>query len=139
MSEEPRTQVKDTVEGSGYAVGSLDGIGEGPGFRKIRKYLGVTAFGINAVVMPSGYSSGRHYHDKQEETYFIHQGEVEFEFDDGTRHLLGPGGLARVDAHTVRRMKNVGDGEAILVVAGGQGGYVGRDGHAPPGEPAPKG
>lgn len=140
MSEEPRTQVTDTVEGEGYAVGSLDGIGEGPGFRKIRKHLGVTAFGINAIVMPSGYASGRHYHDEQEETYFIHQGEVAFEFDDGTVHLLGPGGLARVDARTVRRMKNLGDGDAILIVAGGKGGYVGRDGHTPADEEhAPKG
>lgn len=134
MSDVPSTRVKETVEGRGYAVGSLEGIGEGPGFRKIRKHLGVTAFGINAIVMPSGYASGRHYHDEQEETYFVHEGEVEFEFEDGTVHRLGPGGLARVDAHTVRRMKNVGDGDAVLVVVGGKGGYVGRDGHMPEGE-----
>ena len=45
-------------------------------------------------------------------------------------HVVGPGGLARVDAATHRGMRNVGDGDAIIVVAGGKDGYVGRDGQA---------
>ena len=111
-------------------------MGEGPGFRKVRRELGVTAFGINAIVLPPGYATGVHYHDEQEETYFVHQGEVEFRFGDGTTHVVGPGGVARVDAATHRGMRNVGDGEAIVVVAGGKDGYVGRDGQAVDGEPA---
>ena len=35
----------------------------GPGFRKVRKGLDVTAFGVNAIVMPPGIESGFHYHD----------------------------------------------------------------------------
>ena len=35
-----------------YSVNSLDSLGEGYGFRKIRKPLGVNAFGVNAIVMP---------------------------------------------------------------------------------------
>ena len=31
-----------------HAFSSLDELGEGPGFRKVRAALGVTAFGINA-------------------------------------------------------------------------------------------
>ena len=120
----------DPVHGEGYALSSLDDIGEGYGFRKIRRAVGVTAFGINAVVLPPGYESGVHYHDEQEETYFVHQGQVEFRFGDGSTHLLGPGGVARVDAHTHRGMRNAGDGDAIVVVAGGSDGYVGRDGRA---------
>jgi uncharacterized cupin superfamily protein len=116
--------------GDGYAVASLDQMGDGPGFRKVRRELGVTAFGINALVLPPGYGSGVHYHDEQEETYFVHQGEVEFRFGDGSSHILGPGGFARVDAATHRGMRNVGDGEAIIVVAGGKDGYIGRDGQA---------
>src|SRR5204863_4031549 len=38
-------QVHETVKGDGYAVGSVDGMGEGPGFRKVRRELDVTAFG----------------------------------------------------------------------------------------------
>ncbi|MGA2924709.1 MAG: cupin domain-containing protein [Solirubrobacteraceae bacterium] len=119
-----------TDQGAGYAVSSLAQIGDGYGFRKIRQAIGVTAFGINAVVMPPGYATGVHYHDQQEETYFVHQGEVEFRFGDGSAHALGPGGVVRVDAHTHRGMRNVSDVDAIVVVAGGKDGYVGRDGQA---------
>ena len=122
------------TEGDGYALAHLDDLGEGYGFRKIRKELGVTAFGINAIVLPPGYATGRHYHDEQEETYFVHTGQVEFEFGDGSTHVLGPGGVVRVDAATVRRMRNVGDEDAIYVIAGGKDGYVGRDGRLPEGE-----
>ena len=75
--------------GDGYAVGTLDDLGQGPGFRKVRKGLGVTAFGVNAIVMPAGYESGRHYHDVQEELYFVHRGAIEMEFGDGSVHRLG--------------------------------------------------
>ncbi len=120
--------------GDGYAVANLEDLGEGPGFRKIRKGLGVTAFGINAIVMPPGISSGRHFHDKQEEIYFVHRGRIEMEFGDGSRHELGPGGVARVDAATIRKVTNVGDEDAVYVIAGGKDGYVGRDGRLPEGE-----
>jgi len=121
--------------GGGYAVGRIDAMGEGYGFRKVRRELGVTAFGVNAIVLPPGYETGRHYHDEQEELYFVHQGEVEFVFGDGEqRHRLGPGGIARVDPHTVRQIRNVGEGDAIYVCVGGKDGYVGRDGRVPEGE-----
>jgi mannose-6-phosphate isomerase-like protein (cupin superfamily) len=116
--------------GEGYAVAALDQMGDGPGFRKVRRELDVTAFGINALVLPPGYATGLHYHDEQEETYFVHRGEVEFRFGDGSTHVLGPGGFARVDAATHRGLRNLGSGEAVVVVAGGKDGYVGRDGQA---------
>jgi mannose-6-phosphate isomerase-like protein (cupin superfamily) len=116
--------------GDGYAISSLEEMGDGPGFRKVRHELGVTAFGINAIVLPAGYSTGVHFHDEQEETYFVHAGAVEIRFGDGSQHRLEPGGMARVDAATHRGLRNVGEGEAIVLVAGGKDGYVGRDGHA---------
>jgi uncharacterized cupin superfamily protein len=118
----------EAVQGEGYAISSLDEMGEGYGFRKIRRAVGVTAFGINALVLPSGYETNVHYHDEQEETYFVHQGEVEFRFGDGTKHRLGPGGVVRVDAAAHRGLRNVGESDAVLVIAGGKDGYVGRDG-----------
>ncbi len=114
----------------GYAVSSLEQMGEGYGFRKIRREVGVTAFGINAIVLPPGYATGVHYHDEQEETYFVHRGEVEFRFGDGSTHVVGAGGIVRVDPATHRGMKNVGDEDATIVVIGGKDGYVGRDGQA---------
>jgi mannose-6-phosphate isomerase-like protein (cupin superfamily) len=132
MSE---TAPEGVETGDGYAVAHLDGLGEGPGFRKIRKQLGVTAFGVNAIVLPPSYSTGSHYHDEQEELYFVHSGQVEFEFGDGSTQQLGPGGLVRVDASTPRKVRNLSDSEeAVYVVVGGKGGYVGRDGKLAAGE-----
>ncbi len=122
----------DTEHGSGWAVGSIDGLGSGPGFRKIRGALGVTAFGVNAVVLPPSYATNAHYHERQEELYLVVSGEVELEFGDGERRVLGPGGLARVDPATVRSVRNTSaDGEAVYVCVGGADGYVGRDGVVP--------
>jgi quercetin dioxygenase-like cupin family protein len=126
--------VTSTERGDGWAVGSVEGMGEGPGFRKIRKELGVQAFGVNAVVLPPGYESGSHYHERQEELYIVLRGEIEFRLGDDKR-VLAQGGLARVDASTVRGYRNTSDSEdAVYVCVGGAGGYVGRDGLLPEGE-----
>jgi uncharacterized cupin superfamily protein len=122
------------VEGDGYAVGHIDQMGDEYGFRKIRRELGVTAFGVNAISLPPGYETGRHFHDEQEELYFLHRGAIEIEFGDGSVHRLEPGGAARVDPSTVRKIRNVGDDAAVYVIVGGKDGYVGRDGRAPEGE-----
>ena len=122
------------TQGDGYAVANLSDLGDGPGFRKVRKGLGVTAFGVNAIVLPAGIDAGAHFHDEQEELYFVHRGALEIEFGDGSVHLLEEGGLARVDAATVRRLRNAGDQEAVYLCAGGKDGYVGRDGRLPEGE-----
>ncbi len=132
MSE---TGQQGLTKGDGYAVGNLSDLGEGYGFRKIRKGLDVTAFGVNAIVIPPSYETGRHLHEEQEELYFVHSGRIAIEFGDGTSHELGPGGLARVDAATIRKIRNVSDSEdAVYVVAGGKDGYVGRDGKLPDGQ-----
>ena len=119
---------KEPIKGEGWAVASIDDLGEGPGFRKVRGALGVTEFGVNAVVLPAGYESRRHYHDRQQELYVVMEGEIEFDFD-GAKQTLGPGGLARVDAPTVRSLRNTSEtDDAVFVCVGGAGGYVGRDG-----------
>jgi len=123
------------IEGEGYAVGHIDQMGDEYGFRKIRRSLGVTAFGVNAIVLPPTYETGSHFHDEQEELYFVHSGEVEFTFGDGSTQRLGPGGLAWVDAPTSRKVRNASDSEeAVYVIVGGKDGYVGRDGKLAEGE-----
>jgi len=126
-------EVRNPVRGDGYAAAHLDVMGEGYGFRKVRRVLDVTAFGINAIVLPAGIETGFHYHDVQEETYFVHRGRLEFEFGDGRKLVLGPGGFVRVDASTHRKVRNVGDEDAVYVVVGGKDGYVGREAHVPAG------
>ena len=121
----------EPINGEGWTVASIDDLGEGPGFRKVRSALGVTEFGVNAVVLPPGYTSRRHFHDRQQELYLVLSGEIELELD-GSAHALGPGGLARVDAPVVRSLRNMSDAdEAVYFCVGGEGGYVGRDGRVP--------
>jgi quercetin dioxygenase-like cupin family protein len=131
---EASTDYPGVTDGDGYAVGNLDDLGDGPGFRKVRKGLGVTAFGVNAIVLPAGIETGFHHHETQEELYFVHRGAIEMEFGDGAVHELREGSFARVDAATERKIRNAGDVDAIYVIAGGKDGYVGRDGRAPEGE-----
>jgi mannose-6-phosphate isomerase-like protein (cupin superfamily) len=127
------SEYPNVTKAAGYAVGHLDDLGEGPGFRKVRRGLGVSAFGVNAIVMPPGIDSGFHSHEVQEELYFVHRGVLEIEFGDGSVERLEEGSFARVDAPTMRSIRNVGEVDAVYLCAGGKDGYVGRDGIAPDG------
>jgi mannose-6-phosphate isomerase-like protein (cupin superfamily) len=111
-----------------HAFSSIDELGEGFGFRKVRRALGVTAFGVNAIVYPAGYEGFHHYHDKQDELYFVHSGTARVEVEGEVREL-GPGGLLHVEATTPRKVSNAGDEPLVLLVVGGKDGYVERDGH----------
>ncbi len=111
-----------------HAFSSLDELGDGPGFRRVRGPLGVTAFGVNAVVYPPGFDGFRHYHDTQDELYFVHRGRVVVEVEDETRELAA-GGLFHAASTTPRKISNPFDEEAVLFIVGGSGGYVERDGH----------
>jgi mannose-6-phosphate isomerase-like protein (cupin superfamily) len=113
----------------GHAFGSIDELGDGYGFRKIRTPLGVTAFGANAIVMPPAYLGFHHYHDTQDELYFVHSGTARVEVER-EQQILGPGGLVHVESTTPRRVSNASDTEdLVMLVIGGKGGYVERDGH----------
>ena len=114
---------------SGYAFSSVDELGEGFGFRKVRSALGVTAFGVNAIVYPPGFVGFKHWHDKQDELYFVHRGRARVEVGDEVREL-GEGGLVHVESTTPRLLSNASETEdLVLLVVGGKGGYVERDGH----------
>jgi len=112
----------------GYQLSSLDELGDGYGFRKIRKALGVTAFGVNALVFPPGYEGPNHFHDRQDELYFIHRGVATFTVDGDVREV-SEGGLVHVESTTPRMIANNGDVDLVMLVVGGSGGYVERDGH----------
>jgi quercetin dioxygenase-like cupin family protein len=111
-----------------HAFSSLDELGDGYGFRKIRKALGVEAFGVNAIVYPPRYEGPEHFHDTQDELYFVHRGRIRVDVDGELREL-GEGGLFHASSTTRRRISNAGDEDAIVLVVGGKGGYVERDGH----------
>jgi mannose-6-phosphate isomerase-like protein (cupin superfamily) len=111
-----------------HSFSSIDELGEGHGFRKVRVPLGVTAFGVNAIVYPPGFEGFLHYHDIQDELYFVHSGTARVEVGGEVREL-GPGGLVHVESTTPRKISNAGGDDLVLLVVGGKDGYVERDGH----------
>jgi|SRR2546425_5203416 len=110
-----------------HAFGSIDELGENYGFRKVRQPLGITAFGANVIVYPPGAQGVNHFHDVQDELYFVHSGTARFEVD-GEERVLGPGGLCHVESTTARKVSNAGEDDLVLLVIGGKDGYVERDG-----------
>jgi mannose-6-phosphate isomerase-like protein (cupin superfamily) len=116
----------------GHSFGSINEMGDGV-FRKVRRELGVTAFGVNALVLAPGVVSRPHFHDEQDELYFVHRGRARFEVGRDSFELE-PGGVAHVESTTPRRITSIGDDDLVMLVVGAKDGYVGRDGHlAPPG------
>jgi mannose-6-phosphate isomerase-like protein (cupin superfamily) len=111
----------------GYSFGSIDAMGDGT-FRKVRRELGVTAFGVNVLVIQPGVVGRAHWHDEQDELYFVHSGRARFDLPGESREL-GPGGLVHVESTTPRRVTNIGDEELVMLVVGAKDGYVGRDGN----------
>jgi mannose-6-phosphate isomerase-like protein (cupin superfamily) len=111
----------------GYAHTTIDELGDET-FRKVRRALGVTAFGVNVLVLQPGIVGRPHYHEEQDELYFVHQGRAVFDLP-GESLELGPGGLLHVESTTPRRVTNPGTDELVMLVVGAKEGYVGRDGN----------
>jgi quercetin dioxygenase-like cupin family protein len=111
-----------------YKIATPDSLGDNYGFRKVRAPLGVTAFGVNWVVYPPGAEGVLHYHDTQDELYLVHRGTARFTVD-GEEHIVEAGGLVHVESETPRLVSNAGEDDLYLLVVGGKGGYVERDGH----------
>lgn len=119
------------AHGDGWTVAGLDEMGDGPGFRKVRAELGVEAFGVNAIVLPPGHDTGVHWHDEQDELYFVHEGAIEMTLGEQPAVTLPAGTFAHVSAAVPRSVRNAGEADATYVVVGGKDGYVGRDGRKP--------
>jgi mannose-6-phosphate isomerase-like protein (cupin superfamily) len=110
----------------GYKHTTIDDLGDET-FRKVRRVLGITAFGANVVVLQPGVVGRAHYHEEQDELYFVHKGRAVFDLPD-ERVELGPGGMIHVESKTPRRVRNPGPDELVMLVVGAKEGYVGRDG-----------
>ena len=111
-----------------FAATTLDELGSGPGFRKVRAAIGVQSMGINGMVFAPRQVNRWHWHDEQEEIYVVLDGELTVEFEGDDPVVLGPGGVVRVDAPVVRRLVNATDAECTIIALGAKDGYVGRDG-----------
>ena len=101
--------------GEGWAACRLEELGDGPGFLKVRRALDVSAFGVNAIVLPPGIDTGFHYHDSQEELYFALRGSGVLRID-GDEVELEPGRYVLVEPEATRQVVAGPDGLWYAVV-----------------------
>ena len=108
-----------------HAFGSLDELGDGPGFRKVR---GPLRRGLwrQRRRRPAGLPGIHDYHDTQDEPYFVHKRPRRCEVE-GEERILGPGGLFHVASMTPGASRR-GD-EELACRDRGKDGDVERDGH----------
>jgi len=91
----------------------------GGGFKHAGKDLGLSAFGINVIDLPpgfTGYPDHDHSGDGQEELYIPVAGRAVLE-SGGDSHVLEPGVMIRVGPGEKRKI--VTEGEAVRVIAVG--------------------
>ena len=92
-----------------YGFSSIDELGQGYGFRRVREPLGIEAFGANVLVMPPRFEAFDHYHDTHDELYFVHAGTARIDVAGSETREVGPGGLFHCQATLHRRISNAGE------------------------------
>jgi mannose-6-phosphate isomerase-like protein (cupin superfamily) len=101
----------------------------GERFQSLRRDLGVSSFGMNAIVLQPGERGRIHAHEHQEEVYLVLEGELTLVVE-GEERLLGPDHLVRVGPPVRRQLVNAGGQRVVLLALGGSGEHAGRDGLA---------
>jgi uncharacterized cupin superfamily protein len=113
---------------NGVSFGALD-LNHDERFQKLRAQLGVTAFGLNLVLLRPGQRGRIHRHLHQEEVYVVLQGTLTL-IVEGTEHDLPRGRLARVAPDVRRQLVNRNAETLAILAVGGSSGHEGRDGRA---------
>ncbi len=98
-------------------------------FQSLRRLLGATSLGLNLIVLEPGQRGRIHAHERQEEIYFVLEGELTL-LVDRTPHRLGPDQVVRVAPAVRRQLVNAGPARLVLLALGAHGEHVGRDGLA---------
>jgi uncharacterized cupin superfamily protein len=98
-------------------------------FVPLRRRLGVTAFGLNQLVLQPGQRGRIHRHAAQEEVYLVLEGTLGL-LVEGVEQTLERGELARVAPAVRRQLLNRGPDRLVLLALGGAGEHAGRDGEA---------
>ena len=113
---------------SGTARTRLDP-GAGERFVPLRRLLGVTAFGLNQLVLEPGQRGRIHRHERQEEVYLVLEGTLTVAIE-GDEDVLERGDLMRVAPEVRRQLINRGADRVVLLALGGDAEHAGRDGVA---------
>jgi uncharacterized cupin superfamily protein len=98
-------------------------------FGALRRELGVSAFGLNLIVLQAGERGRIHAHEHQEEVFLVLEGELTL-LVDAVEHVLVTDQLARIAPAARRQLVNAGPNRLVLLAIGGSGEHIGRDGRA---------
>jgi uncharacterized cupin superfamily protein len=98
-------------------------------FVSLRRDLGVTALGINQMILEPGQRTRIHRHQRQEEVYLVIAGVLTVAIENEQTHLSA-GELMRVAPEVRRQLINLGPQRVVLVALGADGEHDGRDGEA---------
>jgi uncharacterized cupin superfamily protein len=113
----------------GISTGRLD-LDHPERFQRLRAELGVTALGLNLMVLRPGQRGRVHRHRQQEEVYVVLRGVLSVLLDDEVEHPLGPHDLMRVAPDVRRQLVNRGPETVAFLALGASGTHEGRDGEA---------
>ena len=86
--------------------------------------------------MPPQTDEVRHVHDQTRQFYYVLTGQALVEVADQTEPLRAGEGV-QIPPGMPHQLRNPSHARAIVVVVGGKGGYVGRDGRLVDGSAAP--
>ncbi len=98
-------------------------------FQSLRRDLGVTSFGINAMTLRPKQRLRVHRHERQEEVYLVLEGELTL-LVEGKPEVLPKGSLVRVPPELRRQLTNPTAEPVVVLALGGYGEHEGRDGRA---------
>ena len=101
----------------------------GERFVGLRDPLGVSAFGLNQMILQPGQRGRIHRHAHQEEVYLVLEGELTVSIE-GEEETLTAGELIRIGPQVRRQLINRAGSRAVLLAIGGAGEHRGRDGEA---------
>ena len=77
---------------------------------------------MNGLELPPHYTAGQHFHDEQEELYFVHRGEVEIDFGDGTTQRSARAGWRAWTPRPCASWATPATSRRVLLIAGGKDG-----------------
>lgn len=98
-------------------------------FQPLRRQLGVSAFGLNLIVLEPRQRGRIHAHERQEEVYLVIEGTLTLGVEE-EEHELTRGELVRVAPAVRRQLINRGPERLVLLAIGGDGEHRGRDGQS---------
>lgn len=98
-------------------------------FVRLGRELGVSAFGVNLLLLRRGQRMRIHRHRRQEEVYLVLEGTLSL-LVEGEERALEVGEVARIAPGVRRQLANPGSARCAVLCVGGAEPHDGRDAEA---------